>query len=122
MKKVSLYCAHCQQDYPFLIGHEEGEDTLEAAMKHFKGKTRLHIKGILKKHQLDAYRFGYEILACESCKILENPYTVEVEYDSIMLFRPYYKCQRCYQSLTLADHQNLEKYCCKQCGQPLLKQ
>lgn len=90
-------------------------------MNHFKGKTRLHISSLQKKHNIDHSEFGYEIYACPKCHILSNPYAVEVEYDQLMLFKPFYKCEACNTTLEKAAKPYAE-YCCSACGKEGLQQ
>jgi hypothetical protein len=49
MEKITLKCNSCAVEEIFKIGREAGEETLDNAMKHFKGKTKLHIRSLQKK-------------------------------------------------------------------------
>ena len=63
--------------------------------------------------------FGFEILTCTRCKTLKNQYTITVEYDDIMVFKPYYKCQECGTTLEKIAgpiEENLSDKCCSSCG------
>ena len=112
---LDIQCSHCQNTAHYKVGHD-GEDKIEAALKHLKGKTQIQIKSIIKNHKIDQAVFGYTIYACPKCQTLSNPYDVRVEYDDIMIFQPFYKCQQCNVTLVKAQ-QPYTAYSCNQCGQ-----
>lgn len=119
MITTRLKCQNCSNEETFKIGTENIDDTLEDAKNNFKGKTKLHISSLQKKHTINSSQFGYEILTCTKCKTLKNQYTVTVEYDDIMVFKPYYKCQECgstLEKLTRPIEDNLTDKCCTYCG------
>ncbi|MFK5892603.1 MAG: hypothetical protein QM504_05235 [Pseudomonadota bacterium] len=121
MEIITLKCKACSVEKEFKVGREASEKSLDNAMEHFKGKTKLHIKSLQKKHKIDKSEFGYAIYACPKCHTLRNPYTVEVEYDQLMVFKPFYKCQECNSSLVKAL-EPIEEYSCSACGNEGLQQ
>lgn len=96
------------------MGHD-GEDKIEDALKHLKGKTQIQIKSIIKNHKIDKAVFGYTIYTCPKCQILNNPYNVRVEYDDIMIFQPFYKCRQCNVTLVKAE-EPYTSYICGECA------
>lgn len=123
MTEIHAKCSQCGKRHIFYSGHPPDEETLSQALKHFKGKTRLNIKGILQQHQIDRTLYGYALYVCPQCRILYNPYTIEIEYDNLLIFKPGHKCQHCYTTLqktdplqegTATDKQS--QYICEICG------
>lgn len=72
MEKITLKCHSCSFEKEFEIGWEEGEDSLDDAMYHFKGKNKLHIRSLQKKHKIDHFECGYEIYACSKSMQLRS--------------------------------------------------
>jgi DNA-directed RNA polymerase subunit RPC12/RpoP len=117
---TTIKCKHCSNEEVFKLGPNEGEDSLDKAKEHFKGKTKLHISSLQKKHKIDSSKFGYEILVCPNCQTLKNQYTVEVEYDQLMVFKPFYKCQQCgstLEKIVAPLEENIRTKCCSSCGE-----
>ncbi len=120
MDEIILKCTDCASEKNYKIGPEEGENTLSDAMSHFKGKTKLHVSSLMKKHKIDGSEFGYEIFKCPKCNTLNNLYAVEVEYDQLMVFKPFFKCQVCNTTLEKAA-KPYEQYSCTECGKKSLQ-
>ncbi|MCU7834604.1 MAG: hypothetical protein KZQ83_05040 [gamma proteobacterium symbiont of Taylorina sp.] len=112
-QSIEVECSHCHEAAHYKLGHDSD---IDEALTHLKGKTQIQIKSIIKNHKLDKAEYGYALYACPKCLSLYNPYDVRVEYDEIMLFQPFYKCQQCNITLTKAK-QPYTDYICKECGQ-----
>lgn len=115
IKSIEAQCQNCQASEHFKIGHEDSEDSIEKALEQLHGKTQIQVRSILKKHKLDKAEYGFALFVCPDCQILYNPYSVKVEYDNIMLFQPFHKCQRCNSTLIRAT-EDISHYACKQCA------
>ncbi len=113
-QSLDIECSHCHNTAHYKVGHD-GEDKLEASLEHLKGKTKIHIKSLIAKHKIDKADFGYTIYTCPTCHTLSNPYDVRVEYDEIMVFQPFYKCQKCNITLVKAK-EPYTSYTCRECG------
>ena len=120
IKTVDVQCQHCQATEHYKIGHDDSEDSIEKAVEKLQGKTQIQVRSIIRKHQLDNAEYGFALFACPDCRILYNPYSVRVEYDNIMVFQPFHKCQRCNTTLIKAG-EDIESYACRQCGETQLR-
>ena len=114
-QSLDIQCAHCHDTAHYKMGHS-GEDDIKAALKNIKGKTQIQVKSIIKNHNIDKATFGYSLYACPKCQTLSNPYDIRVEYDDIMVFQPYYKCQHCNVTLVKAE-EPYTSYVCSKCTQ-----
>lgn len=112
-------CGHCNAVEHFQIGHDNSENDIEKALTHIQGKTRKQVRSILKKHTLNHTEYGFALYTCPKCQTLHNPFTIKIEYDDIMLFQPFYKCQQCNSTLIKAT-EPVTSYCCNHCGQKQL--
>ena len=112
-------CGHCNTVEHFQIGHDDTENSIEKALRHIQGKTRIQVRSILKNHTVNNAEYGFALYSCPKCQTLHNPFTVKIEYDDIMLFQPFYKCQQCNSTLLKATDP-VESYACKQCAKKQL--
>lgn len=112
-------CGHCHTVEHFHIGHDSTETSIEKVVKHLQGKTQIQIRSIIRKHQIDLAEYGFALYACPKCQTLYNPFDVKIEYDQIMLFQPFYKCDQCNATLKKAT-EDISAYACKKCGQKQL--
>jgi len=111
-----MQCTHCHAQEPYKIGHDDNEDSIEKAIDCFQGKTQIQIRSIIRKHKVNNARYGFALFTCPECHTLFNPYTVEVEYDDTMLFKPFHKCGECNTTLVRVGNPT-EAYTCKACQQ-----
>ncbi len=119
VKSIDAQCQHCHSKVHFKIGHDDKEESIEKAIDNLTGKTQIQVRSIIRKHTIDNAEYGYALFVCPDCQILYNPYSVKVEYDNIMLFQPFHKCQRCNSTLIKATN-TIEAYACEQCGEKQL--
>ncbi len=112
-------CGHCNAVEHFQIGHDSTENSIEKAVKHLEGKTRIQVRSIIQKHHIDKAEYGFALYACPKCQTLYNPFAIKIEYDDIMLFQPFYKCNQCNSTL-MKISAAVESYACKQCGEKQL--
>ncbi len=112
-------CKQCQSIQHLKTGHDDKEDSIDKATEQLHGKTQIQVRSIIRKHKVDSAEYGFALFVCPQCQILYNPYSVKVEYDDIMLFQPFHKCQRCNTTLLKAT-EAVETYACKQCGEKQL--
>ena len=118
-QSLQIKCGHCHTTEQFKIGHDDGMDTLQKAVAMLQGKTQIQVRSILRNHKIDHAEYGFALYACPKCQTLHNPFDVKVEYDEIMLFQPFYKCQRCNSTLLKAT-EPVASYACRQCGEKQL--
>ncbi|MCK5663821.1 MAG: hypothetical protein KAI17_10055 [Thiotrichaceae bacterium] len=112
---LEIQCTHCHDTAHYKVGHS-GENEIKQALDNIKGKTRIQIKSIINNHKIDKFEFGYRLYACPKCRTLSNPDDIRVEYDEIMIFQPFYKCQQCNLTLVKAE-EPFTSYVCSKCGQ-----
>ena len=115
IQSFDVQCEHCHAQEQFKIGFADKDDTIEKAIDNFHGKTQIQIRSIIKKHTINNSRYGYALFTCHECHTLFNPYTVEIEYDDIMLFKPFHKCEPCNATLVRVDR-TIDSYSCKHCN------
>ncbi len=116
---LDIQCTQCHSKEHFKTGHDDNEDSIEKAIEQFHGKTQIQVRSIIRKHKIDNAEYGFALFACPQCQILYNPYSVKVEYDNIMLFQPFHKCQRCNTTLVKATDP-IKTYACRKCGKKQL--
>lgn len=121
IQSLDIQCEHCHAEEHYKIGHEDSEDSIEKAIDCFQGKTQIQIRSIIRKHTINKAEYGFALFTCPDCHTLFNPYAVEIEYDDIMLFKPFHKCGPCNSTLIRAT-EAIESYACKQCGKKQLHQ
>jgi predicted RNA-binding Zn-ribbon protein involved in translation (DUF1610 family) len=119
IQTITIQCQHCHTQEQYKVGHSNSENTLVEAIDNFHGKTQIQLRSIIKKHHIDKAEFGYALFNCPECQTLYNPYAVEVEYDEIMLFKPFHKCQSCNTTL-IRTTEAISTYTCKHCGEQQL--
>jgi hypothetical protein len=117
---LDAQCQHCQTLVHFKIGHDENEDTLAQAIDHFQGKTQIQIRSLLKKHTMNHSDYGFSLFVCSDCQRVYNPFTVTIEYDDIMLFKPFHQCQQCHITLLPIKPDDIEQCHCSHCGEKQL--
>ncbi len=120
IEALDIQCSHCQSEEHFKLGHRDNEDTIEQAIDNFQGKTQIQIRSIIKKHRINHAQYGFTLFNCPECNTLYNPFTIELEYDDIMLFKPFHKCPQCNSTLIKAG-KTIDSYTCKQCHQQHLQ-
>jgi len=119
IQSLNIECEHCHSEEHYKIGHDENEQSIDKAIDNFQGKTQIQIRSIIRKHKINKAEYGFALFSCPECHTLFNPYSVEIEYDEIMLFKPFHKCGHCNSTLIRAA-EPIEHYVCKQCGQKQL--
>ena len=119
IQSLDIQCGHCHSEEHYKIGHDENEQSIDKAIDNFQGKTQIQIRSIIRKHKINKAEYGFALFSCPECHTLFNPYSVEIEYDEIMLFKPFHKCGHCNSTLIRAADP-IESYTCKQCGQKQL--
>ncbi len=119
IQSLDIQCGHCHSEEHYKIGHDENEQSIDKAIDNFQGKTQIQIRSIIRKHKINKAEYGFALFSCPECHTLFNPYSVEIEYDEIMLFKPFHKCGHCNSTLIRAA-EPIEYYACKQCGQKQL--
>ncbi|MCK5696863.1 MAG: hypothetical protein KAI02_01800 [Gammaproteobacteria bacterium] len=119
---LKMQCQHCHAQEAYKMGHEEAETSIEKATDCFQGKTQIQIRSIIRKHTINSAKYGFSVFTCPECQTLFNPYSVEIEYDDIMLFKPFHKCGECNTTLIQVDDLT-KSYTCQKCQQvQLVKQ
>lgn len=119
IQSLDVQCGHCHAEEHYKIGHSDNEDRIEKAIDSFQGKTQIQIRSIIKKHTINSAEYGFALFNCPECQTLFNPFSVEIEYDDIMLFKPFHKCGQCNSTLIRAT-KPVESYVCKHCGEKQL--
>jgi len=119
IQSLDIQCGHCHSEEHYKIGHNENEHSIEKTIDNFQGNTQIQIRSIIRKHTINKAEYGFALFSCPECHTLFNPYSVEIEYDEIMLFKPFHKCGHCNSTLIRAA-EPIEHYVCKQCGQKQL--
>lgn len=114
-ESLDIQCEHCHSIEYFKLGPDGAENIEQAANNHVQGKTQIQAKSIIRKHSIDRAEYAYALYTCPACKTLYNPYAIKIEYDEIMLFQPFYKCQKCNTTLVKAE-EPYTSYACKHCG------
>lgn len=112
-------CSHCHNIAEFHLGHNSTEDSIDQAIEHLHGKTQIQVRSIIKNHQINKAEYGFALYACPKCQTLYNPFAVTIEYDGMMLFQPFYKCNQCNSTLTKTS-ESIESFSCKHCGEKQL--
>ena len=116
IQSIKIQCQQCHNQEPFKVGYDDKEDSIDKAIKNFQGKTQIQLRSIIKKHTINQAQYGYAIFQCPQCGRLYNHYFAEVEYDNIMLFKPFHKCSTCNSTL-LRISEPPQSYTCQQCAQ-----
>lgn len=122
VRPLIIQCKHCHAEDHFKLGHDDKEDSIEKAIDNFQGKTQIQLRSIIRKHQVNSAEYGYALFNCPDCHTLFNPYAVEIEYDDIMLFKPFHKCGTCNSTLMRANEKFIDSYSCRQCGEKQLRE